>query len=72
MRGHSNLLLYIYTVFLTNSLNIQKQDNLMYKARKARQGVRFRVVTFVENRSVQTDNMTYIFYNLLQINSLQL
>ena len=44
----------------------------MHKARKARQGVRFHVVTFVENRSVQTDNMMHIFYNLLQINSLHL
>lgn len=72
MRGHSNLLLYIYTVFLTNSLNIQKHDNLMYKARKARQGAGFRVVTFPQKHSRQNDNMTYIFYNLLQINSLQL
>ena len=44
----------------------------MYKARKARQGAGFRVVIFPENRSVQNDNMMYIFYNLLQINSLQL
>ena len=72
MRGHSNLLLYIYTVLLFYQLSINYYVYLMYKARKARQGVRFRVVTFPQKHSKQNDNMMYIFYNLLQINSLQL